>query len=621
MKIKNLKTNENFRSSGLIFNEMRNLKQIVALFGKNGSGKTRLLKNLQIEINNKIGELNHLETQLNPLVQVNKRYVENKQLQDKITNLIDEKEQLLRDYDFKVGDAEIFINARHVNISPNDNMTENEFRSGTLQLINNPSFESIKQNCAKFIKSICKSEIAQEYHDKVKNKKHFVKHDEIGSKNIELFNFLKELVKEIMKKELDYATDEHLNPIIKLDGWPLTPNELSDGEKELLAYCTFLVLQSQDDIPNKSLSLRNKILLLDELELFLHPKAQIDLINGLRRLVGENGQIWLATHSLAILSILDRDEVWLMENGDIISPSIETPNKVLTSLIGEENIDSLENFISSQYEWASIQFALESLFPPTVTSFKANDFQQLQIKDRLLSSSKQVKILDFGAGKGRIGQEIFRNKTLASQVFYQPLEVNDEYHDDLKELTRQLQLISNFNTDVEREILDTHEKLNESKYNNFFDFIFLINVLHEIPLHKWNSILNILISSLGEDGKLVILEDQAIPRGENAHEYGFLIFDIEELKILFSNPDSVQEYRHKDTKYSDRLTCVEIPKKGSLVNNNTIIDSLQRKKTNCKKKINHLRQKIDKKPKDGRSHSFYTQLYANVDMALSDLIN
>nr|WP_294862406.1 AAA family ATPase [uncultured Fluviicola sp.] len=618
MKIKNFIPSDNFKANGLVFKEMRNLKQVVALFGKNGSGKSRLLAHLPNEINTKIDLITNFNNNINGYLRHAETQKLNPNQEASFQSLKEEKDKLLLDMEYDDGDSLITITGRNIIIYAPDNMQESEYRSGTLNLVTNPNFQTVKENCAKFIKSLCKSEIAQEYHEKVKGKTHYLSHEEIQSKNIKLFNLLKEVVKEIMNKTLDYSTDEHLTPIVTLDKRILNPNELSDGEKELLAYCTFLVLQRQDDIPNKTLSLKNKILLLDEIELFLHPKAQIDLINGLRNLVGEHGQIWLATHSLSILSVLDRDEIWLMDNGDIISPSIETPNKVLTSLIGEDNVDSLENFISSQYEWASIQFALESLFPPAVIPFKEDDVQQNQVKDRLLSSSKPVKILDFGSGKGRIAQEIFRNKTLASNIYYQPLETNKEFHPELKNLTSQLQLVSNIDSHLEREVLDTYEKLNENQYHNFFDYIFLINVLHEIPLNKWNPILNTLLNSLTEDGHIIILEDQAIPRGENAHEYGFLIFDAEEFKLLFSRPNQPKVYKHKNPKYADRLTCIEIPKKGSTVTTETINEALARKKTNCKTEINNLRTKQNKTPKDGRQNSFLTQLYANVDMALFD---
>lgn len=619
MRIKNFIPSDSLKSIGLGVKQMRNLKQVVALFGKNGSGKSRLLASLPNELRNKIQSIESLNRQLNELDEYSKLNKLNPSQTDLLKSLKLEKEKILIDMDFEEGDSIITISSRDIGISAPDNMQENEYRSGTLDLISNPQFKKVKQNCAKFIKAICRSEIAQEYHEKIKHKKYYSSHDEIQTNNIKLFKLLQEVVEEVMNKKLDYSADEHLTPIVTLDNRALKPAELSDGEKELLAYCTFLVLQRQDGITNQSLSLKNKILLLDELELFLHPKAQIDLIRGLRNLVGEGGQIWLATHSLSILSVLDRDEIWLMDHGNVTSPSIETPNKVLTSLIGEDNIDRLENFISSKYEWASIQFALECLFPPMVTPYKEDDAQQNQVKDRLSSSLKANKILDFGAGKGRVAKEILRNPTLAKNIYYQPLEINNIYHLELKELTNQLQSLSEVEPLTEREVLDTYEKLNEPQYDSFFDYILLINVLHEIPLNKWFSVLNTLLKSLKEDGKIMLLEDQAIPRGENAHEYGFLIFNVEEFKVLFSQTNLPKIYKHENPQYAERLTCIEIPKKDSKVSGDSISASLSRKKSNCKTAINNLRAKKIRTPKDGRINSFLTQLYANVDMALSDL--
>lgn len=620
MKIKNFIPSDSFKSnSGLHFNEMRNLKQVVALFGKNGSGKSRLLTNLPNEFAGKINLINHLNLQLSELAEYAQKNKLNVPQEERLNQLNESKLKFGDDIEFETGDSLISINSRFTKIATAENMNESEYRLDTLSLSLNPDFHNVKQNCAKFIKSLCKSEIAKEYHENVKNKEYYLSQKEILSKNIMLFQTLKTIVKEVMNKDLEYSVDEHLTPIVTLDKRWLRIDELSDGEKELLAYCTFLVLQSQDEIPNKSLSLKGKVLLIDEPELFLHPKAQIDLIKGLRNLVGTNGQIWIATHSISILSILDRDEIWLMENGNITSPSIETPNKVLTSLIGEDNVESLENFISSQYEWASIQFALECLSKPNVVSYKKDDAQQNQISEVLSSTVKQNKLLDFGAGKGRITQEIIRNPNLAASTYYQPLEIDPDHHSKLRELTSELQSKSNVEPFVVREVLNTHEKLNEKQYHCFFDYVLMVNVLHEIPLNKWLSVLNALLNSLKEDGHIIILEDQAIPRGENAHEYGFIIFNLEEFKILFSRDNPLESYKHDDSKYSERLTCVKIPKLGSKVTATTIEQSLQRKKSNCKTEIVKLREKETKSAKDGRLNGFYTQLYANVDMALSDL--
>ena len=51
MKIRNLELTSPFRAVGLTFEPLKDLKGVVALFGKNGAGKSRLLRNIQLYIN------------------------------------------------------------------------------------------------------------------------------------------------------------------------------------------------------------------------------------------------------------------------------------------------------------------------------------------------------------------------------------------------------------------------------------------------------------------------------------------------------------------------------------------------------------------------------------------
>jgi hypothetical protein len=105
----------------------------------------------------------------------------------------------------------------------------------------------------------------------------------------------------------------------------------------------------------------------------------------------------------------------VMEDGDIKSPSIETPNKVIETLVGEENLDQLESFLAPQYEWVGIKFALESLCSPSVIGHTNND-PQLEIAINSLDANQEtLKILDFDTVKGREAQEILRNKELAKK--------------------------------------------------------------------------------------------------------------------------------------------------------------------------------------------------------------
>lgn len=618
MRLNNFTPSERFKSFGLNIGQMRDLKQIVALFGKNGSGKSRFLDNLPTDIMESIRKIPQLKSQIRRM-EMSLTRSGDKEEQAHFDSLKTELNRIEADIHTESSDDNIIIiNPRSISIDTNLSMQDSDYRKNAIELTTNPSYENVKKNCAKLIKSFMKSEISKEYLTHVPAKKQFLKHDEIQEKNINLLTLLKKVIKEIMNIDFDYTIDEHLTPIITINNRPLNIKELSPGEMELLAFCVFMALQSQEQIPNKSLSLKDKLIIIDEPDLFLHPKGQIDLINGLKNLVG-NGQIWIATHSLSILSILDRDEVWLMEDGSITSPSIETPNKVLNSLIGEENIDRLEDFISSQYEWAAIQFALECLFPSPPIDSKGSDPQPYQIINVLNNLSDKIKILDYGAGKGRIARELIKNKKIAQNIYYQALEPIIEYRDTLEGLVKELQNLSNVENNVDREVIDNSFKLEESQYIEYFDIILLINVLHEIPITKWERELNIILASLKQSGKIMILEDQSIPRGENSNEYGFIIFDIDEFKLLFSLKNLPKSHKHSDPRYSDRLTCIEIPKNEAFVDNNSIISALLRKKTNCITSIRKLRNKTKKQPRDGRKNSFLTQLYTNSDIAYQDL--
>ena len=619
MKIKNFIPDNRHFLNGLSISKMANLKQVVALFGKNGAGKSRLLSLVQSEINTKMAPARNLDTKIKDL----ERMKENRELDEsdakEYIKLKQQWDKLWAEMEFEFNDQVIVLSPLETQMQTSD-MLDSAYRQLALDLINNPRYEKIKPNALKLIKSFCKSEISKEYYKTQReNQPYYRDHEILEKENIEILKSIKQLIHDIMNKEFSYSTDEHLTPILLLNGHEIEVNGLSAGEQELLAYCVFIAIQSKDNILNGTVALKGKIIMIDEPETFLHPQAQIDLIRKLKYLVGENGQIWIATHSLAILSILDRDEIWFVDDGKVTSPSIETPSKALKSLIGEENIDTLENFLASKYEWAAIKFALESLSEPPVSIHKENDPQQNQVLDRLSVPQNPLRILDFGAGHGRIAQEILRNKSIAEKIYYQPLEENKNFLTELKALTEQLKQISKVEPTKEREVLNSYLKLKESEYKDFFDYVLLINVLHELPVNKWSAILNALLGCLKEDGKLLILEDQAIPRGENAHEYGFIILNIEEFKKLFSLENNPKSYKHKDSNYADRLTCIEIPKNANSITNECIIEAFKRKKDNCGIDIKELKKKTNKKADDGRKHSFFSQLYTNVDMAIEEL--
>jgi len=610
MKIRNLELTSPFRAVGLTFEPLKDLKGVVALFGKNGAGKSRLLRNIQLYINERKNEYTVAKDNIS-------KYINNNVISEasneflKLKNIIDNFNR-----DFEGENIEV------IEIFPySDGIEENEipdssYRQVLNDIIANPRFSEVKKNALNILKALCKSELARDFYKLYSNKLGQYKvHDDYVERNVEILNELKILIKEILDKEFSYTTDEHLNPIVSLNNWPLHRMDLSAGQQSLLAFCIFIALQA-GKVKNQSVALSGKIILLDEPDIFLHPKAQIDFIEGLKRVVGPNGQIWIATHSLTILSILERDEIWLFDEGKITSPSISTPTSILNSLIGEYSLPRLQSFLSSQYEWAAIQFSIECLCDPKVVAHRENDPQAELSK---LTVNGSLKILDFGAGQGRVGTEILKNRDIASNIFYQTLEINEKRHNKLKGISDELQSMSNIERHKERIVLTSDKDLKTQEYLNYYDRVLLTNVLHEIPLKEWENSLNAILYSLKESGKIILLEDQEIPHGERAHKHGFLILGVEEVKVLFNLKETPLSHVHP--RYGDRLVCIEIQKNKASVTRDSILEALKLKKINCKIEIEKLALGPQSNVRNGRKNAFYTQLYCNVDRAIWDIEN
>lgn len=105
--------------------------------------------------------------------------------------------------------------------------------------------------------------------------------------------------------------------VVSKNDTELLIDQLSHGEKTLLAMVGDIALRLAFANPEISNPLEGKaIILIDEIELHLHPKWQRTIIPSLERTF-PNCQFIVATHSPQIVSHAQRGSVFLIENGDI----------------------------------------------------------------------------------------------------------------------------------------------------------------------------------------------------------------------------------------------------------------------------------------------------------------
>jgi ABC-type cobalamin/Fe3+-siderophores transport system ATPase subunit/SAM-dependent methyltransferase len=395
-----------------------------------------------------------------------------------------------------------------------------------------------------------------------------------------------------------------------LDGRPFDINELSDGQKLLFAYSLLFFLLDQ----NPAAPIRESVLFLDEPELHLHPESQGLLIRKIREVIHENGQLWIATHSINILAELSFNEIIVVKENEVIDLKSlknqqKTPSELaIEELIGpHENFVKFSNFVLDVSNWSHLNFITECLDNPgIINSAKENDPQVSALKSALEHNKIEGAFLDFGAGTGRLFQSLYEGGHL-NKVKYTPFEPNSEIAYQLKKRT---------NTEP---ISDLKDLKNES-----FDVVLLCNVLHEIKISELEVTLRKIINCIKQEGFLIIIEDLELSKGEKIgnegfFNEGFLVLNKEDLEILFRMNIVPGQIEMGDEKLAKRILCLVF--KRNEINVPDVEDikkAIKSSQTTSYNKILEVRKDQDQKSKskNGQLSAFYSQQFINAKIKL-----
>ena len=384
------------------------------------------------------------------------------------------------------------------------------------------------------------------------------------------------------------------------DNIPFKFESLSPGQRTLLAYAILFFYMDM----NSKTNLNECIIIIDEPELHLHPLAQIHLINTLRKLVNEKGQLWIATHSVHILSHLESDEIFLVKDGSITTPKSTTPGEALTELMGFDCVEELETFINSRSEWAYANFMIQCFKDPDVISEINTEDPQYRLfklfKDFIVGQPT-LSLLDFGAGKGRLGYTIQEDPELKDKIKYTVVELEKSFHPILKKIKN-----------INGVFPSTNNITGES-----FDMVLLCNVLHEISPDKWLNLFAEIKRILKKEGYLIIIEDKNLPKGECANDYGYLILNGNSIKKLLST-DVLLEKELENPIYKNRFTFCAVKKEDINSDTETLLSSLKSLNKDLYAEIKEIK-KDWKNAANGRLYANKAQLYINSTLAIEKL--
>lgn len=589
---------------GLQAIEMRRLGRFVALAGRNGAGKTRLLRQLETCLQHRqarFSDLSDLPRQIDDY----RRTIE-----------ANPGDQGVRSWQSQIRAMQMA--SLWPQINPSTNCRPLRFVPKNLNLadpaaLNNASlmgqFKNAKTSHVEQYQETTLPYI-QQRQNRWWNATHqnstlgtAEKNDEVSS-----YGALRGLIAAL----LDAALDRNADGEATLFGYPIAGAQLSDGQKVALQLAVALHAKGQ--------GLDDTVFLLDEPENHLHPAITIDLLDRLAA-AAPRAQFWIATHSVPLLAhihSLDPSSLWFMDKG-AVSHAGRHPQLVLSSLLGDEDrIAKLHAFTGLPAELARIQYAAECLIAPKVVGGGKGDPQVNQIARMLGDHAKggKLSVLDFGAGRGRLLEGLAAAMDgIAETVDYHAIDVSTEGEAPCRELIRSL-----YGTDEGR-YFQGEEEFFSTKDDGAIQVIVLCNVLHEIPPTHWLSLFaktSLIRRTLASDGYVLVVEDQRIPVGEKAHQYGFLVLDTPQLRTLFGVKEQDKGLfvadQCRDGRLKAHLIAKPLLERACADSRSRAVEQLH---DQARKKIDEIRSQ-NYSYANGQLHGFWTQQLANALMFLVD---
>lgn len=611
MRVTNFFPNELQTSQlGLVQIDMRRLGGVVVLAGRNGSGKSRTLQALRNTIN-LLTQYSHFdETALNEQV-IGLSEILTKVPRENASYHNNELEKLksiqeLRRKTTLLGNPRISEITEFV---PSSDPLTDPSNAGRAQ--QNSSYK----NLASTIGMAEVNSMAPIYIDHIFSSRFNASHQETEMEATErqaIFDqcdTLRDLIEHLLPGA-SVGRDKAGN--VTLFKLPIGQSNLSDGQRALLRLAVALHTQSA--------KLDEAILILDEPENHLHPDALVEFVDRLIK-VTPNGQLWIATHSIHVLSHVEPESIWFMEEGSV-SWAGRQPERVMRSLVGdEERVGRLERFLHLPSVLAMERFAAECLLPPSIATTGPEDPQSNQIRrliERHRAEGQKLRILDYGAGRGRILATLRQSGgNIRDLIDYRAFEPDAEARRHCIGAVADA-----FGLDPKQAqtyVYDSEDSLRRQLNKESVDVAIMCNVLHEIHPENWCSLFKdeILGYCMKPDGYIFLLEDMEIPHGENAHKDGFILLDTEQLQTLFSvNPEDADEFAAHSDEKSERLKA-HLVRADTLkrVTVSTVTSALQRRLASAGTKIEELR-KGPPTFKGGHLLALYAMVYANTALAL-----
>lgn len=387
--------------------------------------------------------------------------------------------------------------------------------------------------------------------------------------------------------------------------------ELSPGELMLFYLSTFLFYLNHVSGGNQKV-----VLLMDEPELHLHPKALLTMLNMLES-CDIISRLWIASHSVFILPQFPFEGLVYLHQSEVLKLSSTTYQRIYDDLVGLENIDMYE-LLRSIENWENYQFVVENfLLPQTRGKANGKDEQTLKVLKVLekIQVERPLQVLDYGAGQCRVWECLKlavpdaeeRDRLLCYKAY--------DIHPSEKRPKDVIYYTAKENVE------------NPSKY----DVVILMNVLHEIEPEEWCDVFNTIHYFLNENGILIFLEVLSLTNGEQPYgQAGFLLLRDKQVKKLFPNTHSE---KLPNNCAAEKSNCWVIPASElDRVQNQDVNEAIHGLEVECEALLKEIDEErvamahsefeqvpMDARKQKARQYAFLAQQFINAHIAYQRL--
>lgn len=401
---------------------------------------------------------------------------------------------------------------------------------------------------------------------------------------------------------LELTKDENGCP--KLFGMDTWKSGLSPGQQYLLRMAVACYRNERNE---------NVVFLLDEPELHLHPEAQIELIQTLRKKFPD-AQFWISTHSLALISFLTvfdhSTTILYLSKGEIRLPRSNSSD-LLAGLIGsEDNRFAIRQLMAAPDEYACNFFAAQCMTDPEVFSALPRNPQN-DLLERFFAQGKTI--VDFGVGKCRLLEELSQQigKSAVEQAQYYAYDKYDTYAAEAK------RSMDTYGSSSKRYFNDKDALLEQIRGQA--DYVLMVNVFHEIDPTTWAEELAYVEKLLKEDGWLIIVEREELTVGEAPYANGFLVMTPNGARALFGGENCV--YRPHPKK--PQIVSHMIRREGLANSLKTVPDGVKTIHYDALAEIRKIKRTTAdsdmERFKNGIRLAFYLNQYANSSLSYQEL--